>query len=172
MPLIAFTGQPLRGYVRCPVPAYGLQQLEQIEADALLQGGIALNLHVRMLPEPAEIFLLLSGQSAESAGLGHAVHSGAPLPQFIFTIILRGVIGDILGQNNSFPALHCCGVADRDTRADQLPAQFPAGRSPEAVAYGRQQRKPCMPRPLAHPQDSLCLLVTAVFRQQARLGAA
>ncbi len=96
MSFVAFPGQALGGGAVHAVAAGGLQQMEQVEAQRLLGGGIAGDGNARALPEAFQRGGLRSGKSpeAESGGArqlsrqgGHAlfgialVHVGDELLQ-------------------------------------------------------------------------------------------
>ena len=66
MPLIAFAGEPFGRNTGSSVTADRLQQMEEIEADPLLQGHIPVDYHIGVLPKIAQVIELLLCQHIET----------------------------------------------------------------------------------------------------------
>jgi hypothetical protein len=108
--IVAFVALPrhaLGGDIRPAVAPDRLQQVELVEAHALLQGVVAVDADVGLVPEAGQPVGLLGHQGIE-AGLARGPQFGLRMQaDRAFRHVARGGVGDVLAQHNGPP---CCGL--------------------------------------------------------------
>ena len=143
--LVALAREALGREARPAVAPRRLEQAEQVEPDALLEGTVPVELHVGRAPEPVEDRALLVDERVEAA-VAHLVDLGpCLLDERLLGVVERGAVGEQLGhrerpavgdvgRDHDHDAVLVVGRRDRGPRGAAVDAHEVVGRGDDRQA--------------------------------------